>query len=63
MKTRIDERFRREAKDFRFQFSCEHCAHFDELRRICVEGYPNDEHESASLERDEILFCKLFEGA
>lgn len=63
MKTRIDERLRQEAKTFRFQFSCEHCAHYDDINRRCAEGYPNEEHQSPLLDQEEMLFCKLFEGA
>lgn len=62
MKTRIDERLRTEAEKYRFRFTCEHCAHFDEARQSCAEGYPNDEHVDGSLRGDEVLFCKLWEG-
>lgn len=63
MKTQVDTRLRREADEYRFRFSCEHCAYFDEEGDSCSEGYPTDEHRSADLSRAEILFCKLFEGA
>ncbi len=63
MKTVIDERFRKEAKKFRLQFTCPDCAYFDPRAEVCSEGYPIDEHRSPSLDRGELLFCKLFEGA
>jgi hypothetical protein len=63
MKTRIDERLRQEAKLYRFQFSCESCAHFDDVGQRCAEGYPNDEHIDGALGGEEVLFCKLWEGA
>ncbi len=63
MKTRIDERFQREARLFRLQFTCGSCAHFDEEKSRCAEGYPNDEHLDDSLEGEAVLFCKLWEGA
>ncbi len=63
MKTRIDDQLRREAERFRLRFTCDSCAHFDESGRRCAEGYPNDEHVDGSLEGEEVLFCKLWEGA
>lgn len=63
MKTLIDQRLRTEAERFRLRFSCEHCAHFDEDAGKCAEGYPNEEHTDGSLRGEQVLFCKLWEGA
>lgn len=63
MKTRIDERLRQEAQHYCLRFTCDSCAHFDDEKGRCAEGYPNDEHVDDSLEGEEVLFCKLWEGA
>ena len=63
MRTRVDARLRQEAAHFRLQFACVHCAYFDDLTRTCSEGYPTEEHEADDLAGDEVIFCKLFEGA
>jgi hypothetical protein len=63
MKTLVDEQLKREVRVFRLQFTCADCIHFDAVSATCAEGYPNDEHLSADLEeRENVLFCKLFEG-
>ena len=62
MKTRVDERLRREAQQFCLRFACPHCVYFDAERDVCSEGYPTEEHRSERLDRREILFCKLFEA-
>lgn len=63
MKTRIDERLRTEAVKYRFRFTCQDCAHFDDVEKRCSEGYPIEEHVDGSLRGEEVLFCKLWEGA
>lgn len=63
MRSLIDEKLRRETARFAFVFSCDACAYFDPDRALCSEGYPSDAHSRADLERDEVVFCKLFEGA
>jgi hypothetical protein len=62
MRTPVDERLRREAQLFDFRFSCHDCQHFDEEQKRCAEGYPTREHIRADFEREDLLFCKLFEG-
>lgn len=62
MKTRVDQQLRDETLKFRLHFSCRHCVYFDDVQEVCSEEYPIEEHLSAELEREELLFCKLFEG-
>lgn len=60
--TLVDPRLRREAATFELRYSCRSCAHFDEERRACAEGYPNEPHLEARIESGEALaFCKSFE--
>lgn len=40
MKTRVDARFRDEARRFAFRFACDECAHFDIPGVRCSLGYP-----------------------
>lgn len=61
--TRVDERLRSEATQYRFRFGCPSCAYFDPARRRCSEGYPIDAHASEALGEAVVVFCKLFEGA
>lgn len=63
MKTRVDSRLRLEAAKYELRFTCPDCAHFDPDEERCAEGYPTDEHRDTQLLGEEILFCKLFEGA
>jgi hypothetical protein len=61
MKTRVDERLRREAARFAFRFACEDCAHAaqkDGLR--CSLGYPAGPRRGA-LRETHLEFCKGFE--
>jgi hypothetical protein len=59
----FDEQRRR----FAFRFTCEHCAHFDDLTDECLHGYPNQMHRLTLYEREprprEIMFCKEFDLA
>ena len=62
MKTLVDDRFRREAREFELRYACEHCVHFEPGRGACTEGYPNEDHRDASLVgRRVLVFCKSFE--
>ncbi len=64
MITRVDERLRREARDFSLRFSCESCAAFDAERGCCAHGYPNGEHLGVQLATAQtVVFCKEFELA
>lgn len=63
MRTLVDDRFREEARRFKLRFTCDSCAYFAPEREACSEGYPTAEHRSDDLQRAEIVFCKLFEGA
>jgi hypothetical protein len=40
VKTRVDARFRDEARRFAFRFACDECAHFDTPGVRCSLGYP-----------------------
>ncbi len=63
MKTRIDDRLRKEAARFVLRHTCDDCCHFDEGRARCGEDWPTAEHRLplAKNERDEVVFCKEFE--
>lgn len=62
MRTLVDPALREEAGRFRLRYACEHCAHFEEERGSCAEGYPNAAHRDARIESAEGLeFCKSFE--
>ena len=64
MKHRVDASLVREAREFRLEWSCEACAHFDEPGQRCGNGYPVAEHRRVELEPDATLvFCKEFELA
>ncbi len=62
MRLPVDERFLREARDFRLVSTCEHCVYFDVEHAACSEGYPNAEH-LVPVERvgQRVCFCKKFE--
>jgi hypothetical protein len=62
VKTRVDERLRREAAEYRLRFTCEQCAHFVEERTACAHGYPAAAHHALDLTRlDTLEFCEEFE--
>lgn len=62
MKTRVDERLVREARDFALRFGCEECAHYEGEHGSCSNGFPNKPHKGTRLDvLNEIEFCKLFE--
>lgn len=64
MITRVDDRLRREASEFRLRFACESCVAFDLDRQVCVHEFPNQEHRAQNLgEARQIVFCKEFELA
>ncbi len=64
MRTRVDDRLRREARTYRLKFTCEACVHFDPDQRRCSHCYPHRQHCGVDLERvQELSFCKLFELA
>ena len=64
MITRVDDRLREEAARFRLVFACPDCAQFEPETRGCAFGYPNQDHLEPGLEdREELVFCKLFELA
>lgn len=64
MRTYVDDRLRQEAAHHRLLFTCEHCAHFDDARELCSQGFPVGEHRRASLEvGTTVVFCKAFEGS
>jgi hypothetical protein len=62
MKSRVDPRFREEARRYALCYTCEHCAHYDPERERCGNGYPTDPHRRRDLKDvRELLFCKQFE--
>lgn len=61
MNHRVTDTLLAEMSRHRLAFGCERCAHADD-RGHCSLGYPNAEHEEASLaERGVLVFCKEFE--
>lgn len=63
MKSRIDDRLRRETERFCFVFTCERCAHFEPDSGTCVNGYPNVGHRRGLDAHETLEFCKEFELA
>jgi hypothetical protein len=62
MLSRVDDRFRQEARQFVLRFTCDACAHFDPDRTVCAHEYPAEAHYRIDPERvTELSFCKLFE--
>jgi len=62
MRSRVDDRFRQEARRFVLRFTCDACAYFDPDQSLCSNGYPAREHWRVDPERvTELSFCKLFE--
>jgi hypothetical protein len=62
MLSRVDDRFREEARRFVLRFTCDACVHFDSDRSSCSNGYPAEEHLRIDPELvTELSFCKLFE--
>lgn len=62
MKSRVDDRLRREAERWAFVYGCEACAHFDPDSGACANGYPNAVHRAVDLDaRESLEFCKEFE--
>ena len=59
--------FEEQRRRYSFCFTCEHCAHYDEVRGDCLHGYPNEMHVLSLYLADEkpatILFCKDFDLA
>jgi acetone carboxylase gamma subunit len=62
VRTHIDERFRLEVAQYGLRFSCPDCAYFAPEVQACSEGYPVHEHLRTDLNREDLLFCKLFEA-
>ncbi len=62
--SRVDERLRGEAAQYRLRFGCEDCAHYAPETRACGNGYPTTPHLFIDLSRVHSLeFCKEFEVA
>ncbi len=71
MKTRIDARFRAEAKRYALRFACEDCVYFT-AEEDCAHGYPPAPRRGDLASEDdpsgerwggarELTFCKEFE--
>lgn len=64
MKTRVDQRFCLEAREYRFRFACADCAHFVVEGERCANEYPNLVLLHLRCEPGAVLeFCKEFELA
>ena len=64
MLTVVDDVLKCESAAYRLRYACESCAHFDEERRACAEGYPNEAHLGDPARTSPTLrFCKSFELA
>jgi hypothetical protein len=62
MKSRVDERLRREVRVYALRFTCDACAAFDPESERCAYGFPTAPHRTSELEgADEVVFCKAFE--
>ena len=62
MISRVDDRLRRQIREFRLQFACEQCVHFDEQQLVCSHGYPTEPHRLVDLgSAKELCFCKEFD--
>ncbi len=59
--------FERQCQQYRFCFTCDDCAHFDDHRDVCLHGFPNQMHRRALYQGTPppktILFCKDFDLA
>jgi hypothetical protein len=42
---------------YKLRYTCDDCAHFDEVREACAHGYPTEEHRRTG---DTVVFCKEF---
>lgn len=59
-----DDRFRREAAEFRLRCTCDWCGAFDAERARCAYGFPIGPHRRLPLASErEFVFCKAFELA
>ena len=63
MISRVDERLRREARDFELRFTCDACIHFDVEQNACEHGYPTEPHRVRLELVSELSFCKDYELA
>lgn len=67
MEVSYTDAFERQRVKYSFRFTCDHCAHYDEERRVCLHGFPNEMHVLDLYLADEkpatILFCKDFDLA
>lgn len=62
MKSRVDDRLRRETIRFALRFTCNSCAHYAPESRTCAHGFPTEPHRDVDLsQKRELEFCKLFE--
>lgn len=67
MEVEYRDSFEDQRRRYGFCFTCEHCAHFDDEREVCLHGFPNrmhrlDRYLPAAAPRA-ILFCKDFDLA
>ena len=67
MEVAYKQSFEKQRKKYRFCFTCDHCAHFDELKGECIHGFPNEQHllkrYTAAVSPPNIMFCKDFDLA
>lgn len=67
MEVTYNREFEEQRSRYSFCFTCEHCAHFDDLCGVCLHGYPCEMHRLTYYERElkptTIIFCKDFDLA
>ena len=65
MEVPLNARFDEQCREFGFCFTCEHCAHFDADRGVCLHGFPNMMHRLGYYREEPrpstIVFCKDFD--
>ncbi len=65
MEVVLNQTFFEQCREYRFCYTCEHCAHFDDLTGQCLHGYPNRMHRLKHYDPSHppatVLFCKDFD--
>ena len=65
MEVKFSREFDAQRERFAFRFTCEHCAHFDDEKEVCIHGFPNEMHRLgyyiAEKRPKTIVFCKDFD--
>jgi hypothetical protein len=65
MEVSYNPKFDEQRERYSFCFTCEHCAHFDTDKEVCLHGFPNKMHRLRYYRKEPrpkgILFCKDFD--